>query len=525
MADYSREQIAEILANKSLTSGSFNETLSKYQQVLRSGSLFTEPLSGEKILTFKDDFLSLRGIDSTDYQNLIDHLDTVDSSYWGGEAEAGWPTGNYSPMDPPLEDPPNVSQFINFESGSISIDSTKLNEVLDTNIFELIPGDITRQDQINQFFELYFRLRSPNTPPYCQDADSGAITIDIDGSCEGNDGYTYEMWRQDNDISYPDGIIDDDYITRLNVEATGVNVIDGIEGSEEGVFQTLQWIYGDLQRFLLDKLNDIPGGVLDSRPGYTNKSEGYLEIRNLNQSIIIKKGEGINVGIGKSIQLFDVEGADYWTDTLGYDFTTYISGIEIPSYLIDGFTITMWVKFLDKVNTGTLFNYGNPVRNWEPHGFTLETFVMDQESNPGFTGLGSDLYGENFFQNNNQERFVRLIVREGDNSIRDSHFGTSWSNRVDTSIADSELYNQGSATPMFNYTRVPIDFEEWYFIVASYNPLNDEALASTDSYDYWQGNGADGSVHYSGFGSKCKVEILSKSDLLRARGYRPENGE
>ena len=28
--------------------------------------------------------------------------------------------------------------------------------------------------------------------------------------------------------------------------------------------------------------------------------------------------------------------------------------------------------------------------------------------------------------------------------------------------------------------------------------------------------------HYSGFGSKCKVEFISKSDLLRARGYAPE---
>ena len=33
-----------------------------------------------------------------------------------------------------------------------------------------------------------------------------------------------------------------------------------------------------------------------------------------------------------------------------------------PSYLVDGFTVTMWVKFLDKVNKGTLFNYGNPTR-------------------------------------------------------------------------------------------------------------------------------------------------------------------
>ena len=31
----------------------------------------------------------------------------------------------------------------------------------------------------------------------------------------------------------------------------------------------------------------------------------------------------------------------------------------------------------------------------------------------------------------------------------------------------------------------------------------------------------DGSyTHYSGYGSKCKVEVISKTDLLRARGYK-----
>ena len=29
------------------------------------------------------------------------------------------------------------------------------------------------------------------------------------------------------------------------------------------------------------------------------------------------------------------------------------------------------------------------------------------------------------------------------------------------------------------------------------------------------------SIHKSGLGAKCKVEIISKSDLLRARGYKP----
>ena len=43
---------------------------------------------------------------------------------------------------------------------------------------------------------------------------------------------------------------------------------------------------------------------------------------------------------------------------------------------------------------------------------------------------------------------------------------------------------------------------------------------STDP-NYWNGN-IDGSniyTHHSGLGNKCKVEIISKTDLLRARGY------
>ena len=43
--------------------------------------------------------------------------------------------------------------------------------------------------------------------------------------------------------------------------------------------------------------------------------------------------------------------------------------------------------------------------------------------------------------------------------------------------------------------------------------------------EFWNWNiENNGSVYtdYSGYGSKCKVEIISKSDLLRARGFAPE---
>ena len=43
--------------------------------------------------------------------------------------------------------------------------------------------------------------------------------------------------------------------------------------------------------------------------------------------------------------------------------------------------------------------------------------------------------------------------------------------------------------------------------------------------DFWRGNIDPISGDYtvkSGYGTKCKVEIISKSDLLRARGYKPQ---
>ena len=41
----------------------------------------------------------------------------------------------------------------------------------------------------------------------------------------------------------------------------------------------------------------------------------------------------------------------------------------VPKYLSKGFTISQWIKFRDKVSQGTLFNYGNPLRDKNPNGF------------------------------------------------------------------------------------------------------------------------------------------------------------
>ena len=217
----------------------------------------------------------------------------------------------------------------------------------------------------------------------------------------------------------------------------------------------------------------------------------------------------------------------------------YADGIEVPKYLRDGFTITMWVRFMDKVNSGTLFNFGNPTRENNPHGFLLETYVLHEDE---FDSPGNREDGQPFFMDEDSERFVRLVVREADGSIRDSHVGTSWFDKQNTSwrmdvagtpgldyIPDfGNSYEDG----LFAQTRIPIDFDEWYFIVASYNPNVNEQSSYGSTYDvgstitdYWKNNihHSDGSyVSYSGFGNRCKVEVISKSQLLRARGYKPQ---
>mgnify|MGYP003128698674 CR=1 FL=1 len=55
----------------------------------------------------------------------------------------------------------------------------------------------------------------------------------------------------------------------------------------------------------------------------------------------------------------------------------------------------------------------------------------------------------------------------------------------------------------FNYTRVPTDnLDEWFFICATYDPD-----ADTENED------------------RAKVEIISKRDLLTARGFKVEEAE
>jgi hypothetical protein len=509
-----REKVAEVISRRTLGTSAFTGSIDQHQQVISNGILQLGVSGSQPIVMYRSDFLGLAGVDKADFnlllqdssfQSVVSNLINEDLNY-----EINWLTGSAGAM----QGPPNVSQFMTFITGSIGIDPSKLTEVLDTTITELLPYQPIRQDEIDSFFSTYLRLVPPDPPPYC--GINGGYALDTTGEC--NDGYTYEQWLQDNSISYLQDLEMSDenaFITRL-IQNENIN--------NSG--QSLEWLYQDLARYLKDtELDDVV--IADERPDYEHTSKGYLKIRNLNQAILIKKGELGEVGLDHTEILGDVtSGGEYstcgaaasaWLQYYATD-DNFQCGMEIPKWLLDGFTITQWVKFKDKVNSGTLFNFGNPLRLNNPMGFRLESIVVSQDDviNPDEAV---------YFTDNNYERFVRLVVREADGSLRASNVGR-YEGRVDT----KELNNLDDIS-FSEWTRVPIDFDEWYFVVASYHPITDEDYTPTYvasyefSTDYWLGNILDNSqntyTHKSGLGLKCKVEIISKSDLLRARGYKP----
>ena len=356
----------------------------------------------------------------------------------------------------------SLTQFQSLDNTSTQIDPTQAQEILDTTIFELLTQQTTKQQRINQFFKDYAELK----PPEYQ-------TDEFDISVTNPDGFIPRLDRPDNDVNDT---------------------------------QNLEWLRDDLNLFFSDDVT-----IEEDLQIYEERSSGYLKFREMNQAIIIRNTENQSVI------------SNTWEDT--------------------GFTITMWVKFKDKISGGTLFNYGNPFRTpqEDAFGFALETYVLNgnEDNKDGGSSIGSTwselatTEGLNYFDNNEQARFLRLVVKEstphnndGGEAVlylRDSHIGVndSLTKKHDIARADSpSLSKRFLAT-----TNVPINPNEWYFIVATYNPDNNETIDEVNKGEplYWTGNCIDSActqqTYHSGLGNKCKVEIISKTDLLRARGY------
>jgi hypothetical protein len=528
----------------------FNTTIPEHQKVVRGGTVQVGRQPGEKLVLFDKDVIANSEdqlLNNSEIAALIGQVDanqiniaigssgdiSVEVATQGINVNITEIVGGIG-----TENPLNVGQFIDFEETTSNIDPALAREFLDTNIFELLQAGDTRQRRINKFFADYAVLKG-DAPTFEDINENGFVSDDFDSS-------TYSA---DHDISYAQECEGDDCpdeedrsITRLNQDA-----------NSENQSKTLQWLRDDLNNFLEDIDEEIEVTVEDGRPEYKNKSEGYLKIRNLNQGIIVRKQEGDDIGIENNIQ----KPAGYLNPINNYLHphvdSTGGDGGEGPSYLMDGLTITMWVRFLDRTSRGTLFNFGNPLRGNDPKGFRLETYVLGKdeelESAPGTTWGSLAAGNTDIFANGNKyERFIRLVVYDhipdasaGEKKLYDSHIGLTGLPRSDNSVPEFGIpigttspYLKGYEKGLLNHTRVPIDFTEWYFIVATYNPLiNDDPTPDYNTTfasvpEYWLGNvdpttggpSAPTYTHDSGYGTKCKVEIISKSDLLRARGYK-----
>ena len=351
----------------------------------------------------------------------------------------------------------NLSQLTKPKFGN-KIDVDKAREILDTNIFELLPNQTTRQDQVNNFFTEFDDLIGP-TP----------VFQDIDGDGVGEDIQNKEQDEQSR-ISFENQ--PNAFITRLDEQAEGSSINQG---------KTIESMRNRLNTYLGD-VDNIIETLEDDRPEYQNISNGFLKIRKPNQAIIIRAP-------GNDLLEFQK-----------------INSNGIASYLGDGFTITMGVRFVSKTSEGTLFNFGNPLEE-NGSGFRLETRT-------NIDGAG------------NYKRWIRLAVREGGGVLRDNHWGVDErARRIDGQSSPIDFYGEEVIHQL--YPNIPTeDLNEWYFICATYNPsVVEEGSDQRFNKQYWLNhvNGNNEIVAYSGLGAKCKVETISRSDLLRARGFKVDD--
>jgi len=443
--------------------------------------------------------------------------------------------------------PVNVSQFLNIEQQQTTINPEQANEFLDTNIYELLPDALLRQQQIDNLFTEINNLL-PDVPTL---EDFGIGDDPFDNRVDRNESQEWigsEEYYLNNSITAPQenpnlNTIDEEgaYITRLD---------KNINTANSG--KTIESLRNRLNDYLKD-IDEEAEPIEDERPEYKNESSGYLKFRNLNQGIIIRNtSEKFIEGLDPNNPAWLVK------DGTDLDFSDME---EMVTNAGTGFTISMWVRFLDKTSSGTLFNYGNPTREENPFGFKLETYMVDRDD-PTVDGTSNEQSYANFgefvdandylnntlglFQTTNTERFVRLQVREfgdttstsNDLGLRDSHVGNPTLSKLSVNPPELNDSNQSlDDLRLLSTTLIPQDFNEWYFICATYNPSiiepNDDSNRPIDTAVYSQyKNNKDFWMNHidpefptqskvnSGYGNKCKVEIISRTDLLRARGYK-----
>ena len=396
-----------------------------------------------------------------------------------------------------MNNPLNVSQFIPLSQQQSNVNIDKAEEFLDTNIFELLPTGDTRQERIIKFFQELNVLLPPELPQFDMNED-GMVDRTPAGNWTGQGEYT-----SDNSIVNEENR-DDGFIHRIKSNADSTN---------EPL--TIEDIYNTIRPYLDDILEE-PISPEDERPEYQNQSSGYLQFRNLNQGIVIRN-------TNKELM-----------DNLNP---------ETRDYLTTGFTIGVWVKFLDKISEGTLFNFGNPLRGDDTaFGIRLETYVLNKDDlcpHTDYTtwedAANDNGYAKDFFNLESTARFIRLIV-EDNGILRDSHVGAPLLSNSANETIFGKLQGQipligdssDNSSRLLNSTFIPLDFQEWYFICASFNPTIDEDNSFTSGMIgnemYWMNHvnpdSPDNFLANSGLGNKCKVEIISRTDLLKSKGFK-----
>ena len=506
-----------------------------------------------QITTIELQYKDLEPIPFASFRTLYNTNEAVEENRYVDEF------GNVVPIQ--WENVLNLSQLTSPITGN-RIDKTKAREVLDSEVFELLPPRVTRQDQIDKFFQDFQNLIGGQ--PSFED-------VDDDGAGEQlTSDPASRISQNPNDPSA--------MITRTDGDANSVN---------EG--KTLESMRNTLNTYLGD-VDNVVEEPFDERPEYVNKSTGFLKLRKLNQAIIIRSNTDIN--------LLEKESTGKVAQNA---HRTSLLDRTGPSWMVDGFTITMWVRFTDSTTDGTLFTYGNPFLLNEP-AFRLETLVRQ----PGDVYLISTTSGDTTYPEQTfikPYRIARLVVWDTNHSAQEpklyeSSFPRNYTRGyVSNDPVDGGIGRYSSGRPRVfksdtsgrasfgrgvndvfgrtaleqypdnrafcNYTHIPTDdLNECFFICATYNPRiredystysdtedtiynkvvphtnvnypvadnNTSGLATRQVTHFWLNQLAfEPNIVYpntgitvgqSDYGNRCKVEVISRSDLLRARGFK-----
>ena len=526
--------------------------------------------------------MSITDFDSLSVEVLGGINDSISVSLNGGGLPPGTEGQEISNLifkqqpDGTIVNPLNVSQFIPLQQASSIVDTIKAEEYLDTNIFELLPTADTRQARIIRFFQELNALL-PTTPPSFMEP----IIRDGNNDWVGLENYSKEnsiSYAQDNPNS--GGIDEEDaFIHRLKQQS--INNSDSLANpNDTNSTITIEDIYNTIEPYLRDILED-PIVPLDERDEYENESSGYLQFRNPNQGIIIRNTQSPFIDeINSNTKNYLTTGftTTMWTKFLDKTSEGTLFNFGNPHRMNTtafGFSLETYViKGNEKPTTNNLAGQteGNYI---ERYGFTTDLqgtwrqiFRDGSSPNNTFDGLITDgdysgehqVPNEGFFSDTDTERFVRLVVRETDGKLRGSHIGMPFMARrqgvpefgygEDFHTAQTEDLNDpygtipyDNALGLMSNTHIPYNPNEWYFICATYNPTveEDESHEDVDNSntnivnnlsmdkDFWRNHIEiinDGDVvqtnytYFSNQGSRCKVEIISRSDLLRARGFK-----